>query len=653
MSWLRFGISALGAGAYLLSIPYFKPLEGPVQVLIGIAFLYSIPHIFIRPGLPTPWTRARILINTLLDFALATAAVAMTGGITSGLTWLFPLAILGNVLRYGDAAGALTAAGSMIAFAGIVLWQGAAPNTILPLLASRLGFYWVLYLMAAYLSRYAMRMERVARKGALLMEAIGRIGVPVNLAGNVSLALEAVCQQIRVLFDVDHVFIWLVEGHELAAAAATSDDGETLSLRRPLDDGNLFAARVIRERRPMLANTVSHYGDSPDARIARANAIKAVIGIPLVHGTAAVGAMILADSRQPYRFREEDLAPAMLLGNLAATALYHASMHDQLRQAYARTLETLGEAIDVHDAYTGGHSQRIARYGEHIARAMNCPVEMIDQIRTAAMLHDVGKIGVPDSVLLKPGGLTADEMETMKSHSLIGARLLRTAGFPSEIVAFVRHLHERYNGSGYPAGLKGEEIPLGSRILAVADTYEAMTSDRIYRAALTPDNALLELRRFSGTQFDPEIVETFARGEPSLNPPPPADDHTSGVANADEVFSAVAGRLVDRFREFAGVQVTDALLGSVAAECARRHWVLRVVHGRFDLQTSERQVSLEARRQMLAWLLARIEQLSGRRIALHLLTEALEELSPAGRETYRLLLAPSDARTLLPVAREG
>ncbi len=653
MSWLRFGISALGAGAYLLSLPYFKPVDGLVQALVGVAFLYSIPHIFIRPGQPTRWTRARILFNTFLDFALATAAVAMTGGIPSGLTWLFPLTIIGNVLRYGETAGALTAAGSMIAFGGIVLWQGAAPTAVVPALTSRLGFYWVLYLMAAYLSRYAMRMERVACKGTKLMEAIGRIGVPVNLAGNVSLALETVCQEIRILFDVDHVLIWLVEGKELTAAATTSDNEEILSLRRPLDDEGLFAARVIRERRPLLANNVPHHGDGPDARIARTDAIKAVIGIPLVHGDAAVGVMILADSRHPHRFREEDLAPATLLGNLAATALYHASMHDQLRRAYTRTLETLGEAIDVHDAYTGGHSHRIARYAEHSARALNCPTEMIDQIRTAAMLHDVGKIGVPDTILLKPSGLTAEEMEIMKSHSLIGARLLRTAGFPNEVVALVRHLHERYNGSGYPAALKGEEIPLGSRILAVADTYEAMTSDRIYRAALTPDDALFELRRFSGTQFDPVIVETFAGVEPSLNPPAPSDDQVSGVANADDVFSVVAGRFIDLFREFAGVQVTDALLAGVAAECARRQWVLRVADGRFDVQTRERQASLEARRQTLAWLLTRIEQLGGRRIALHLLTEALEELTPAGRETYRLLLAPGDARALLPAAREG
>ena len=641
MSWLRFAISALGAGAYLLSLPYFAPVSIGVQVLIAVAFLYSIPHIFIRPGQATRWTRARILFNTVLDFVLATAAVAMTGGINSGLTWLFPLTIVGNVLRYGDNAGALTTAGSMIVFAGVAIWQGAPPNTVVASVVSRIVFYLVLYFMAAHLSRYAVRMERVARKGSQLMEAIGRIGVPVNLAGNVSLALTAVCQEIRVLFDVDHVFIWLVDGAELFGAAATSESKEILGTRRPLDDSDVFGARVIRGGRPLLMNGVPAAGDGLDAKIARAHDLKAVIGIPLVHGNAAVGVMILADSRNPHRFREEDLAPAMLLGNLAATALYHASMHDQLRQAYARTLETLGEAIDVHDAYTGGHSQRIARYADEIARELNCPPEMHDQIRTAAMLHDVGKIGVPDSVLLKPGGLSSTEMEIMKSHSLIGARLLRTAGFADEVVTCVRHLHERYDGSGYPAALKGDEIPLGSRILAVADTYEAMTSDRIYRSALKPADALFELRRFSGTQFDPVIVETFARVEGSLHMGPPAGE-TSSTASVDDVFSVVMGRVVERFREFAGSQVTDGLLAGAAAECARKRWALRAVDGRYDIQTPERQSALEARRHILTWVFARIEQLGGRRIALHLLADVIENLTPAAQETYRLLLAPGE-----------
>jgi hypothetical protein len=171
-----------------------------------------------------------------------------------------------------------------------------------------------------------------------------------------------------------------------------------------------------------------------------------------------------------------------------------------------------------------------------------------------------------------------------------------------------------------------------------------MTSDRIYRLALTPEDALFELRRFGGTQFDPMIVETFATLEGSLHPAPSATGSVS-AASVDEVFSVVMGHAVDRFREFAGHQVTEGLLAGAAAECARRRWALRAVEGRYDVQTPERQSALEARRHILSWLFRRVEQLCGRRIALHLLAEVIETLPPAAQETYRLLLAPADAVT--------
>ncbi len=644
MSWLRFGISAFAAAVYLLPVNGSAPVRGPWHLLVGAAFLYAVPHIFIRAGRPTRGSRLRVLINTLMDFVFVTAAVYVTGGENSGFVWLFPLAIVANVLRYGDAAGALTAGGSMLAFGGIVLWQGANPATLVASLVARMGSFWVLYFMVAYLSRHASRMERVARQGTRLMEAVGRIGVPVNLAGNILLALEAVCEEIKILFDVDHVFIWLVRDGELVAAAATGPrKKEFLPQRRRLDDPNLLSARVVREQRPVYVNSAGSRASGLDTELVRTFDIQAIAGIPLIHGEAAVGAMMLADSQRPQRFRDEDLAPAMLLGNLAATALYHASMHDQLRQAYTRSLETLGEAIDVRDAYTGGHSQRIARYADTIAQAIGCPAELLGHIRTAAMLHDIGKIGIPDSILLNPGRLQEREMEIMKSHSLIGARLLRTAGFPDEVVSIVRHLHERYDGQGYPGGVAGEQIPLGSRILAVADTYEAMTSDRIYRAALDPEESIAELSLYSGSQFDPEIVAAFVGIRNTLVQEEKPRDDAPVVANPSAVFSSLAGYLLTRFGEFAGAAVVGTIVERLAVKARQRNWVVGWQDGKLQVQTAERQTGLEARRRILAWLLEGIEDLGGRRIAFHLLTEAVEHLSPSAREVYRVLLSPGTA----------
>ncbi|MGQ0549954.1 MAG: HD-GYP domain-containing protein [Armatimonadota bacterium] len=641
MSWLRFGISAFAAAVYLLPLNGTAPVRGPWHLLVGAAFLYAVPHVFMGAGRPTRRSRLRVLVNTLMDFVFVSAAVYVTGGENSGFIWLFPLTIVANVLRYGDVAGALTVGGSMIAFGTIVLWQGADPRTLVPSLVARLGSFWVLYFMVAYLSRHANRMERVARQGTRLMEAVGRIGVPVNVPGNIMLALEAVCEEIKVLFDADHVLIWLVRDNELVGAAATGPRRkEFLAQHRSLDDPNLLSARVVREGRPLYVNNARSRGAGLDAELVEAFEVQAIAGIPLIHGEAAVGAMMLADSRRVQRFRDEDLAPAMLLGNLAATALYHASMHDQLRQAYTRSLQTLGEAIDVRDAYTGGHSQRIARYAEAIAGAMGCSAEVLSHIGTAAMLHDIGKIGIPDSILLKPGRLQEREMEIMKSHSLIGARLLRTAGFHDEVVSIVRHLHERFDGQGYPGGLKGEQVPLGSRILAVADTYEAMTSDRIYRAALAADDAIAELKLYTGVQFDPTVVEAFVSIHDTLAPAEEPAGDAPGVANPTAVFGSVAGYLLTRFGEFAGSQVVGTIVERLAVKARNHSWVVGMQDGKLQVQTAERQTGLEARRQILTWLLEGIEDLGGRRIAFHLLTEAVEHLSPSAREVYRVLLSP-------------
>lgn len=642
MSWLRFGITAVGAGTSLLALPSMRVPSGQWELLVIVAFLYSVPNIFLRPGRPTRWTRARILANTVLDFALVTAAVAISGGASSDLIWLFGLVIVGNILRYGEGAGALTAGGSMLSLAGIVLWKDMDPNAAVPTLMQPLGFFWILYLLVAYLSRYAVRMERVARKGTQLMEAIGRIGVPVNLAGNVALALQAVCEEITVLFDVDHVFIWLVQGDEIVGAAATGPAKEEfLALRRPADDEYLLGARIVRERRPLYVNNLQSYANGLDSHIARAHGIQAVAGIPLIHGDASVGAMLLGDSRHANRFRQEDLAPAMLLGNLAATALYHASMHDQLRRAYNRTLETLGEAIDVRDTYTGGHSLRIARYADLIARQVGCPPHTIDHIRTAAVLHDVGKIGIPDSILLKPGRLNEREMEIMRSHSLIGARLLRTAGFSEDAVTIVRHLHERYDGWGYPEGLRGEAIPLGSRILAVADAYEAMTSDRVYRSALNTDDAVTELVRCSNVQFDPKIVEAFIAVHDSGALHPPEHEEPGPVPEQAAVFATLSRLMLERFGHFAGDGLANAVVNRLRAQAQARGWILRVHNGALDVETVDRHAAADARRHMLTWLVTGLEQAGGERLALHLLTEAVASLPPAARDVYRNLLDPT------------
>ena len=175
------------------------------------------------------------------------------------------------------------------------------------------------------------------------------------------------------------------------------------------------------------------------------------------------------------------------------------------RGGLVNTVHALAKAVDAKDGYTHSHSQQVARYAASLARAIGMDANGIEQVRTAGVLHDVGKIGISDLLLLKPGRLADEEQETMRRHSELGREIIAGAGL-DEIARYVVHLHERWDGGGYPYGVAGEDIPLESRVLHVADALEAMTSSRVYRAALPLEEALAELERGAGTQFDPAIA---------------------------------------------------------------------------------------------------------------------------------------------------
>jgi HD-GYP domain-containing protein (c-di-GMP phosphodiesterase class II) len=175
------------------------------------------------------------------------------------------------------------------------------------------------------------------------------------------------------------------------------------------------------------------------------------------------------------------------------------------RASLIRTVHALARAVDAKDGYTHLHSQRVAFYAATLAVSLGLPPERVEMIRTAGVLHDVGKIGITDGILLKPGALTDSEFEEMRRHSELGRDIIAGAGM-TEIADWVLHLHERWDGAGYPTAVAGEQIPLESRILAAADALEAMTYPRVYRPALTMDDALAELERGAGAQFDPVVA---------------------------------------------------------------------------------------------------------------------------------------------------
>ena len=204
-----------------------------------------------------------------------------------------------------------------------------------------------------------------------------------------------------------------------------------------------------------------------------------------------------------------DIELFTVLSGQVATAIENAHLYEKLEQSYFSIMVALSGVVEARDLYTDKHMKDVAEYSVEIANKMGLSDDVIENIRRASLLHDLGKVLTPDAILMKPGKLTKEELEIVKKHPENGAKIIdpvETLKYAKEII---RHHQECYDGSGYPDGLKGENIPLGARIIAVADAFGAMTTDRPYRKALSVEEAVKEIKRCSGTQFDPDIVEKF------------------------------------------------------------------------------------------------------------------------------------------------
>jgi putative nucleotidyltransferase with HDIG domain len=198
-----------------------------------------------------------------------------------------------------------------------------------------------------------------------------------------------------------------------------------------------------------------------------------------------------------------------LLVSTVAAAVENDFMGRNLQKSYLLTIKALANAVEARDRYTAGHTDRVYRLAKITARRMGWNNRKMVDLRTGCILHDIGKIGVPDAVLNKPGKFTQKEREIMNSHPELGAKILKGIPFLEPVIPYVISHHEQFDGSGYPNGLSGEEIPIEGRLLAVVDTFDAIMSDRPYRAGAVPSKAIDELKKFSGAQFDPEVVKAF------------------------------------------------------------------------------------------------------------------------------------------------
>lgn len=219
--------------------------------------------------------------------------------------------------------------------------------------------------------------------------------------------------------------------------------------------------------------------------------------------------VLSAQSYRPDAFDDEDVVILQSLSNLTASAFENAEHHARLRELYLASVQALAAAVDARDPYTRSHSARVAALARIIAVEMQLSPDEMRRVQLSALLHDIGKIGIPDAILNKPAALTPEEWVIMKTHSALGGSILAAVEPLAELVPIVRAHHERYDGTGYPDGLSGSAVPLGSYIIQAADAYEVIVSKRAYKAAQSIDHAVSELQRCSGSQFHPDVVAAF------------------------------------------------------------------------------------------------------------------------------------------------
>ncbi len=272
-----------------------------------------------------------------------------------------------------------------------------------------------------------------------------------------------------------------------------------------------YSGRVLQQNAPVLIQRTDVSIDPAEKEQLFLQFAQTVCMVPLRAGDRAFGILMLGEERNPRRepFGDEKLRLAHSIGDQAASALRRAELFVELEHSYLQSVLSLAKAVDVRDAYTADHAQRLAELALALGKKIGLGAHELEDLRYGALLHDIGKIGVPDSVLQKPGPLDEAEWQQMRRHPEIGEQIIRPIPRLAGAAQIVRNHHERADGKGYPDGRKGEQIPIGARVLSIVDAYSAMLDQRIYKKALSPQQARVELEAGSGTQFDADILKAF------------------------------------------------------------------------------------------------------------------------------------------------
>jgi len=338
-----------------------------------------------------------------------------------------------------------------------------------------------------YLSQSYENMAMIYR----LVRSLGRLGsarevVETSVEGMVE---TLSCDWASVLFEAEPSLLGELSGETFEAGSTRDGVG------------------VLEEARRLVS---LHHGEGSMVLTPEVNGGQAAIIQPVRMRARCVGQVVMAGKRdETGDISSFDTQLMEAVAACISSLLETIKLYDEQAETFVGTLRAFSSSLDAKDPYTRGHSERVALLARDLALASGMGVEEAERVHMAGAMHDIGKIGVPDHVLGKPGRLTDDEFEMIKRHPSIGYEILKPIPTVEDILPGVLYHHERWDGRGYPSGLSGDEIPMMARVLAVADTFDAMSSNRAYRPAKSRDEVLAEIERCAGSQFDPELVPAF------------------------------------------------------------------------------------------------------------------------------------------------
>lgn len=343
------------------------------------------------------------------------------------------------------------------------------------------------------------------------LKEVLRVSKDINSSLRIDDVLDSIMARVTEILDAEASSVMLMDEKAgglvfRLAQGEASDSIKTIVV--PLGKG--IAGTVAVTRSSEILNDVRsdprHFRKADDTT---GFVTRNMICVPLMNRNELVGVVQVLNKRDGVDFSQDDLKILESVADQAAIALENARLYEMLEKTLHNTALAMVNAMEAKDEYTQGHSARVAAYCMEIARELGIPEMDRRELFLAAILHDVGKIGICDQILTKPSALTDDEYATVKLHAALGGRIVSPVGLDGSVVDGLTQHHERMDGRGYPRGLVGEEVSLFARIIALADTYDAMTSDRPYRKGLPDEKALAVFAEEAGTAFDPMVVDAF------------------------------------------------------------------------------------------------------------------------------------------------